>query len=260
MHKFTRRNKKGNKKGNKKNRTYKIGGANNPDEQRKGIVDIASKKIGEATLIDNVNEVLDSQVVSETVKAAAEETAEITGKLAKNFNDAMNNPQVRQEVEEAINHASDIGSIVIKSSEKPLQEAVKVGVESGTKAIGAASAGIIKIGTDAMAAVPGVGAIIEFGKILNDGSKAASAVVEAGTEAISIASDSFIETSENVKEGLKELEQKKKMVQQISNRTTKSIDDFVNPLNVATQSAGRRKTKRRFFKRKSKSHRVRFAV
>jgi ABC-type transporter Mla subunit MlaD len=111
-----------------------------------------------------------------------------------------------------------------------------------------------------MAAVPGLGAVIEIGKMLNDGSKAASAVVEAGSEAVETASDAFVETTENVKQGLQELDEKKKMAEQISNRTTKSINDFENPLPATAQAAGGRKTKRRLFKRKAKSKRVRFAT
>jgi ABC-type transporter Mla subunit MlaD len=212
-----------------------------------------------SSVIGNVNNVLSSDTVNTSVEEAAKETAEITGKLAEKFNDAMNQPEVKEKVEEAIEHAADIGEIVVKSSEKPLQEAVKVSVEAGTKALGAASAGIIKVGTDMMAAIPGLGAVIELGKMLNDGSKAASAVVEAGSEAVETASDAFMETTENVKKGLRELEEKKKMAQQISNRTTKSINQFENPLQNTTSLVGGRKTKRRLLKRKAKSKRVRFA-
>jgi len=313
MSKFTRRI-----KGNRKNRTYKKGG-DSPDEERKGIIDIATEKIGHVTsgvidkledvglnalglkridkssnqtsknvdsnidkisdatsgvvsdisnvvnktattVIDNVNDVLGSEVVNESVEAAAKETADITAKLAEKFNDAMNNPEVKEKVEEAIENAADVGTVIVKSSEKPLEEAVKVGVDAGTKALGAASGGIIKVGTDMAAAVPGLGAIIEFGKILNDSSKAASAVVEAGSEGVEAASDAFVETTENVKQGLKELEEKKKMAEQISNRTTKSINDFENPLRATTQTAGRTKTRRRLSKRKAKTKRVRFAT
>jgi ABC-type transporter Mla subunit MlaD len=317
MPKFTRRIKE-----DRKNRTYKSAalfsknGGDGSGEERKGIIDIATDKIGDtasvlmnkvqnlglnalglerinkfdnqninssidkigdtasgvvsnvgnvvnqtsSNLVNNVNNVLASEAVSENVQNAAQETAAITGKLAEKFNDAMNNPVVKEQVEKAIQNASDIGEIVIKSADKPLQEAVKVGVEAGNKALGAAGAGIIKVGTDMMAAVPGLGAVIEVGKMLNDGSKAASAIVEAGTEAAEIASNAFIETSENIKQGLRELEEKKKMAQQISNRTTKAISQFENPMQTTTQNAGGRKTKRRFFKSKSKSKHVRFAI
>ena len=211
-------------------------------------------------VIDKFNNILGSQAVSENVQQAATQTAGITGKLAEKFNAAMDKPEVKQEVQKAIENAAEIGDIIVKASEKPLKEAVRVGVEAGSDAFGAASAGAIKVGTDMLAAIPFFGAIIDLGKIINDGSKAASAVVEAGSEAVSTASDAFIETSENVKQGLKELEEKKKMAQQISNRTTQSINQFENPLQTTTQTAGSRKTKRRLFKHKAKSKRVRFAT
>jgi ABC-type transporter Mla subunit MlaD len=210
--------------------------------------------------INSVNEVLGSEAVTNSVEEAAKTTAEISGKLAESFNDAMNDPVIKQELEEAIENASEIGEVIVKSSEEPFKEAVKVGVEAGTDAVSAASSGIVKVGTDMMAAVPGVGAIIEFGKILNDGSKAASAVIEASSKAISTASDAFITTTENVKQGLKELEEKKKMAEQISKRTTQSINSFENPLPTA-QRGGGRKTRRRLLKRKTnKSKSVRFVI
>jgi len=295
MPKFTRC------KRNKKNKTLKIGGS----EERKGVIDIISDKLGDAasvvidktqdiglnvlglekidksnetTIIDeniaaasgvvgnvttgvinNVNEVLDSPVVNQGVKEAGKETAAIVSKLAETFNDAMDNQIVKENVENAIEHAGEIGAVVVKASEEPLKEVARVSTEAGSKALGAASAGFIKVGTDILAAVPGVGGIIEIGKMINDGSKAASAVIEAGTEAVETASDAFIETTENVKKGLKELEEKKKMVEQISNRTAKSITQFENPLS-ATKQIGGYKSRRRLFKRKPKTKRVRFAI
>jgi len=211
-------------------------------------------------IVNNVNEVLASNQVNEGVKAAANETAEITGKLAETFNDAMNNPQVKAEVEEAIENAGEIGTVVAKAAEEPLKEAAKVGVEAGTKALGAATSGVIKVGTDALGAIPFIGGIIDLGKMINDGTKAASTVVKAGTEVVETTSDAITETTENIKEGLKDLEEKKQMSQQIANRTTKSINQFENPLQAPTQSAGGRKTRRILFKNRAKSKRVRFAI
>jgi hypothetical protein len=214
-------------------------------------------KTGSA-IIDNVNEVLGSDAVNETTQQAAEETADIVKEGAERFNDALNDPEVKAEVEEAIENAGEIGSVVVKAAEKPFNEAVDVVAQSTQKATSAAVSGAIKVGTDALAAVPFWGAIIDLGKMLNDGTRAASAVVEAGSEAVEAGSDMFIETKENVEKGLKELEEKKRLSQQISNRTTKSINEFENPR--VQQSAGGRKTTRRLFKRKGKSKRVRFAI
>jgi hypothetical protein len=70
------------------------------------------------------------------------------------------------------------------------------------------------------------------------------------------------ETNEKVKEGLKQLEEKKNEAEKISNRTTNSIKQFENPLLSSTgQTGGRhRRTHRRLIKHKAKSKRVRFAI
>lgn len=210
-----------------------------------------------AALIENVNEVLGSDAVNETAKQAAQDTADITTELLDNFNETINNPEVKQEVKEALDNAGEIASVAVDALEEPVQKAVDVTAEAAQKATSAAVSGAIKVGTDAMAAVPFWGAIIDLGKMVNDGSRAASAIVEAGSEAVEVASDAFIDTKDNFEKGLKELEEKKKLSHKIANRTTESINQFENP-NLLQK--GGRKTKRRLIKRKLKSKRVRFAI
>lgn len=212
-----------------------------------------------AAIIENVNEVLGSEAAKETTEQAAEQNATILKKGAETFNNALNNPEVKQEVEEAIEHAGEIGSVVVKASEKPFNEAVDAVAKAVPKVTSAAVSGAIKVGTDALGAVPFWGAIIDMGKMVNDGSKAASAVVEASSEAAEVASDAFIETKENIEKGLQELDEKKRISEQISNRTKNSINNFENPI-MSIQTGGVRKTRRRLFKRKKQSKRVRFAV
>lgn len=208
-----------------------------------------------AAIIENVNEVLGSDIVEQTTEQAAEQTADIVKDTAEKFNKALNDPEVKAEVEEAIENAAEVGEIVLKAAKKPLDEAIDIAAESTKKATSAAVSGTIKVGTDALSAIPFWGAIIDLGKMVNDGSSAASAVVEAGSEAVEGASDAFIETKENVEKGLKELEEKKRMSEQISKRTINSINDYENP--VMYQKAG---TRRRLLKRKAKSKRVRFLI
>lgn len=236
------------------------------DENIEKITDTASNIVSDvgnvvdktgAAIIENVNEVLGSDIVKETTEQAAEKTANIVRESAETFNEALNDPEVKAEIKEAIENAGEIGEVVVEAAQKPIEKVVDVATNSISKASGAALAGFIKVGTDVMAAVPGFGAVIEVGKILNDGSKAASAVVEAGTEAVEVASDAFIETKENVDKGLKILEEKKKIGDQIATRTSKSIKDFENP--ITTQSGGK-KTKRRIINRRRKTKRVRFAI
>jgi hypothetical protein len=63
--------------------------------------------------------------------------------------------------------------------------------------------GIIKVVTDAMAAVPGLGALMEIGKIANDVSKAVRDAAEAGSNATTAASKAVFDVTENVKAALK---------------------------------------------------------
>lgn len=213
-------------------------------------------KTGSA-IIENVNEVLGSDAVKETTAEAAENTAEILQENLEVFNDALNKPEIKAEVKETLDHLGDVGEVVIEAAEKPIEKAVDVASNSAAKATGAALAGVIRVATDAAAAVPYVGSFIEFGKMLNDGSKAASAVVEAGSETVEVASDAIIDTKKAIDKGLELLEEKKKMGDEISSRTDKSIKEFENP--IKSQDGGR-KTRRRLFKRKVKSKRVRFAM
>jgi len=238
------------------------------DENIEKIDDAASSTLSDvqniadktgSAIIQGVNEVLGSDAAKETTKQAAEDTAEIVKESAEVFNKALDDPEVKAEVEKAIENAGEVGEVVVKAAEKPLEKALDVAANSVQKATSATVSGAIKVGTDALGAVPFWGAFIDFGKMLNDGTRAASAAVEAGSEAVEVASDAFIETKENIAEGLKELEKKKKMAEEISNRTTKSINNFEKPITTETTGGGY-KTRRKFLKRKGKSKRIKFTI
>jgi hypothetical protein len=209
-------------------------------------------------VLNNINEVLDSEKINMSAKEAAKETLSISSKLLENFNEVSKNPILKEEFKETMNNIGDYSNIVIDSMREPFDKAVDIASNAFQKSSGAAISGAIKVGTDAMAAVPGVGGIIEVGKIVNDGSKAASAMFEAGTDVAESLSDLIIDTKENIKKRLNELEEKKKFAQQITNRTNRSIGHFENPLKLVNQTAGFKKSRRRLLKNKSK--RVRFAI
>jgi hypothetical protein len=213
-----------------------------------------------AAVIENINEVLGSDEVKESVKEAAENTVNILKDNAKIFNEALNNPEVKEELKKAIDNAADIGTVAVKAAEKPFNEAIDVAAEAIPKAAASSLAGVIKVGTDALGAVPGFGAIIDIGKMVNDGTKAVSGVVEATTDAIEAGSDLIINTKENFENGMKLLEKNKKMAEEISNRNSRSIKDFESPLNKAGESTGGGRTRRRLRKHKGKSKRVRFSL
>ena len=219
---------------------------------------------GSAAIIENINDVLVSPKVGESLNEAAEETAEIGEKLLENFNEKFESPEFKEEAKIALDNAADYANIAVEAMDEPINKAVDQLNEAGTKAASGAISGIIKVGTDALAAVPGAGAIIEIGKIANDASKAVGDVASASSQAASTISKVVEETGKNLDEGLDKLDEKKKEAMQISNRTNKSIKSFENPIGNSVKTIGKtggaHKTKRRLLKRKAKSKRVRFSI
>lgn len=215
------------------------------------------------TVLNSANNILGSDEVKESTQVAAEKTADIVKELSKKFNDTLNKPEVKAQVKQALDNAGEVGEMVVEAAEKPFNKVVDVAAEQTPKIMGSLSAGIMKVATDMLGAVPFVGGIIDLGKAVNDGSKAISASVEAGSEVVEASADAITETTKNIEEGIKELSDKKQESQEISNRTTNSINEFENPTTKVVPNqivGGSRKTRRRLTKRKLKSKRVRFAV
>lgn len=218
-------------------------------------------KTGAKTL-DSVNEALSSEAVQSGIKQSAKQTADLVKQGAKTFNDALDDPEVKEEVKKALDHAGEIGSLVIEAGKEPFNKVVDVLAETVPKAASATVSGAIKVATDALGAVPVVGAVIDVGKMLNDGSKAASAVVEAGSDIAEVTSDAFKETTDNVHAGLQDLNEQKETSTAIADRTEKSIQQFTGGFKNKNNN---KKTKRRLLKHskkhnKKKSKRVQFAI
>ena len=215
-------------------------------------------KTGSA-VIQNVNEVLGSNIVQESASQAAEDTAEIVKQTAEKFNNALNDPEVKEEVVEAINNASEIAAVGIKAFEKPAQELTNVAAKSFQKAEESAAEGAVKTVAAIAAATPGLGALIDLGMAANSASRALRSVSEAGSETTQALSRAIIDTKNNFEQGMSELEKQKKIGDEITNRTGKSWHEFENPIPQMRQFGGK-KTRRRLTKRKAKSKRVRFAI
>ena len=217
---------------------------------------------GTAAVIGNINDVLQSPKIEASISEAAKETAEIGEKLLDKFNEKLNTPELKEQTTEALKNVSEYSEIVIDSMNEPINKAVEQLNEAGTKAASGAISGLVKVSTDALAAVPGVGAIIELGKIANDASAAVGDVAEAASDATTTISKIIEETSNNIDEELNKLDEKKRQAKQIANRTNRTIETFENPISKVNTYGGTRahKTKRKFFKNKAKSKRVRFTI
>ena len=171
------------------------------------VKDVVDK--GSAAILGNINDVLESPRVGETLTEAAGETAQIGEKLLETFNEKLSTPEMKEEAKVALDNAAEFAEIAVDALDKPLNKAVDQLNASGSRAASGIATGLIKVGTDALSAVPGAGAVIEVGKIVNDASRALGDVVGAASEASSTVSKVVEETSKNITEGIEKLEAKK---------------------------------------------------
>jgi len=222
------------------------------------VVNVVDK--GSAALIENINDVLESPKIENSVTEAAKETGAIAGKLLQKFNEGLSSPEVKAATKETLNNVADYANIAINALDEPLDKAIDELNQAGTQALSGSVAGIVKVGTDALGAIPGFGAIIDIGKMINDGSKAAASVVEAGSQAAKTFSDLETETLGNIKKELDDLKKKKELASKILDRTSQSINDFNDPLNYNKPNLkGGSKKKRNLFTN-FKTKRVRFVL
>ena len=234
-----------------------------------------------AALIGQINGVLESPKINQTVVQAAQDTVAALTKLLIKFNKATNNPEFKAALELSLNNAADFANVFVEATNEPVNNAIDNLRDSGVKAASGVISGSVKVATDAAAAIPGAGAIIDIGKMINDSTAAFGKVVEAGSETVETLSDVLGKISKNLRQGidkLNSLQNKaskltdgvgnfKKLAKDklnISKRINSSIDNFENPLKkaatVTTEGGGyKTKTKRKLFKRKAKSKRVRFS-
>jgi len=148
--------------------------------------------------------------------------------------------------------------IFAEAAKEPVAEVIADTTESVLSVLPKIGTSAVNAAMHTIGAIPIVGVVSNGISIINDASKAASAFTKVATTAIESTSDAFLDTKNNFEMKLKELEEKKKMSTEVVNRTNKSIYEFGNP-NI-TQSGGGYKSRRRLFKQKAKTRRVRFAI
>ena len=224
----------------------------------KGIADTtvdAANKVAAAG-VEQVNDVLESPVVENSVSEAATETADIVEKSLDEFNEKLSDPKIKEEAAEALNNVADYAELGVKALDKPLNAAIDKLNDAGTKAATGLGVGAVNVVTSMMSAVPGLGAVIGVGKIVNAATAAAVNVTEAASDATATVGELVATTGDNLTDGVKELEEKKREALKISNRTNESINKFNSPL----PPVGGGKTRRNLIKGKGKSKRVRFAI
>jgi hypothetical protein len=171
---------------------------------------------GSAAIINNINDVLGSEIVNDSFKESAKDLGETSAKILHNFNEAVSTPEFKEETKVAMDNAAEIAEIFIQAADKPINEAVDVLNEAGEKAVSGIASGSVKAATSAAAAIPFYGSIINIGKMANDITSATQNVVKSSNTATEAVLKAIKETNENINEGLENLEKTKHKVENLS--------------------------------------------
>jgi hypothetical protein len=163
--------------------------------------DILNK--GLALVLNQVNTVLAGSGVQTSVDAETARATELVTDIFSRVAEKLQDPKLQEQARLAGDELAIYAKILVDAMREPLTELVGILSQAGLKATSAITVGIIKVVTDAMAAVPGVGAVIEVGKIANDVSRAVGDAAEAGSNAATATSKAIFDITENVKQGLK---------------------------------------------------------
>lgn len=161
---------------------------------------ILNKGLG--MILNQVNTVLAAPGVQTTVDVEAARATELVTDIFSRVAEKLKDPKLQEQARLAGDELAIYAKILVEAMREPLTELVGVLSQAGLKATSAIIVGIIKVVTDAMAAVPGIGAVMEVGKIANDVSRAVGDAAEAGSHATTAASKAVFDITENVKQGL----------------------------------------------------------
>jgi hypothetical protein len=171
------------------------------------------------------------------------------------INSKIDNPEFKESLKNSINNISEIASISLDAMDKPIDKAIDKLNKAGEKATSGILSNGIRVGTDMMAAIPGIGAIVELGKIANDSSKGISAVVDASSEVAETSKDFIKEFNANFENQLKKKTE-------LTNRIGNSVKDFQSTTQVPNEylKGGFKSILSRKKKGGSKTKRVRFLL
>lgn len=174
------------------------------------------------------------------------------------FNRKMENPEYRAQVDIAVKNVKDYYDKLLSAIQDPFNKAIdNIADNVIPKLVGSLSKSATTAVFNIATAIPGVGAVLSAGKLMNNLTETA----QNFTGSISNATSVIQEAAQSAKDKLSELKQENI---QVNNRVSNSIQQFERPLQFsmqpapitnATQSGGRKKrsmTKRK--RRKSKRY------
>jgi methyl-accepting chemotaxis protein len=194
------------------------------------VFNIADDRFG--CIISTLNRFLGSPETRNSISGSSKQLINIFNTLLKDFIETLDDPMLKEEFVVAVFIIGEYVKIFSIAMKEPLDDAIDLLNDGIIEALTGVASGIVKVISDSMGAVPFIGPFVDIGRAINDGSKAAFSVFNAGVTAVEAASQLIGQTSENIESQLQEL---KEQGQNISNRINNSVNNFEQPLqNVAT--------------------------
>ena len=185
------------------------------------------KKINQvgSVLVDSLNESVENSGITETIPEAIGKTVDIAKDVLEKTSEKLEDPQFQEDLKIAASNIADKASIVLDAADKPLNKLVDKSMEIGEKLGEKMASSAVKIGLDTAGMIPVVGEIVEGVRVVDDIAKAGFAVADAGAQSIKMSADTVSETLNAIQEKINQAEN-------VLDRTTGSVTDFVDTDNI----------------------------
>lgn len=183
----------------------------------KDIVDVANK--GSASILENVNEVLGSPQLNETITEAVGNTKDILSNDLKTLNATVDDPEFKTELKESLDNISEYAKIGVDALDKPLDKFTdKIGESAKTLTEKVGEGVVSDIETAAMETP--IGPLVALTKIANNAAETATAV-----------SKTVAETAKGTQNLIEETKEKYDDLTHKADSISK-FGDAVNPINL----------------------------
>jgi hypothetical protein len=189
-------------------------------------------------IIKKLNDFLGSEETRATIAESSKNLVDIFTTLLKDFNATLDDPILKEEFVVTVYILGEYTKIFADSMDEPLDEAIDLLNQAAVKALGGVSASAVKILADFAGAIPYAGAFFDLGRAVNDGSKGALSLFNAGVNSVEASSLLFGKTSQQINQAFEDVKAKQAEAGNIMQRANESIQKFVNnPLKNAATNA-----------------------
>lgn len=148
---------------------------------------------------------------------------EQTNKKLDEITKTLSDPETQKKVMETVGEAAKTGVVAIKSTKPFLDELIQTASEKGGEVLSKFGEAGVKVATNTLTEVPGLGVVIGTIRSMSNVGEAAINSVNNGSELLNSASDAINASKKN-------FEQLMNQKDNIEKRTTDSINKFENPL------------------------------